>query len=52
MTDEASPILRVGQKFATDHTVTHSHGEHWSRIAQTRAVKSYFSIFKRLMPGV
>jgi transposase-like protein len=52
MTDESRLYTRVGEEFATHHTVTHSHGEYVRGIAHTNTVEGYFSIFKRGMKGV
>lgn len=52
MTDESRLYTKVGEEFATHHTVTHSHGEYVRGIAHTNTIEGFFSIFKRGMKGV
>jgi transposase-like protein len=57
MTDELGTYRRIGQRFASHDTVTHSAEEYVRKLedgtkAHTNTVEGYFSIFKRGMVGV
>jgi transposase-like protein len=55
MTDESKLYTKVGEKFASHRTVTHSAGEYVrkdDRSIHTNTIEGYFSIFKRGMRGI
>jgi transposase-like protein len=52
MTDEAKWYVRVGEEFATHHTVNHWQNEYVRGDAYTNTVEGFFSILKRGIYGV
>jgi hypothetical protein len=52
MTDEGQWYVRVGEEFASHHTVNHWQDEYVRGDAYTNTVEGFFSILKRGIYGV